>query len=75
MALTPASPECLAEVFRRTTLTPVKERVAARVWHAVCDKLVHIAIPLLAVIGCLIFGSGGLCVERGLVSNATIQPS
>jgi hypothetical protein len=29
----------------------VKERVAARVWHVVCDKLLHIAVPLLAIIG------------------------
>jgi hypothetical protein len=60
----------------------VKERVAARGWHAVCDKLLHIAVPLLAIIGWLIFGSprgrwdrGGAAVSVELMLISTVQPS
>jgi len=35
----------------------VKERVAAGICHVVGDKPLHIAVPLLAIIGWLIFGS------------------
>jgi len=44
------------DVIRRITLSHVKEKVAGRIWHAVCDKLLRIAIPMLAIIGWLIFG-------------------
>jgi drug/metabolite transporter (DMT)-like permease len=56
----------------------VKERVAARVWHVVCDKLLHIAVPLLAIIGWLIFGPPTGRWDRvgaELMLISTAQPS
>jgi len=60
----------------------VKERVAARVWHVVCDKPLHIAVPLLAIIGWLIFGPPtghwdwvGSVASVELMLISTVQPS
>jgi len=60
----------------------VKERVAARVWHVVCDKPLHIAVPLLAIIGWLIFGPPtghwdwvGSAASAELMLISTVQPS
>jgi hypothetical protein len=48
----------------------------------VCDKLLHIAVPLLAIIGWLIFGSPtgrwdrvASAARPELAFNVTVQPS
>lgn len=60
----------------------MKERVAARGWHVVCDKLLYIAVPLLAIIGWLIFGPPtgrwdrvGSAASAELMLISTVQPS
>jgi len=60
----------------------VKERVAAGIWHVVGDKPLHIAVPLLAIIGWLIFGSPtgrwdwlGSAASAELMLISIVQPS